>query len=679
MSISVNYSKHDGYRERTIENAESAPVTIAFAVDFESAGEKLTKRSVLEAGNIYIPIQLYPTDIKEWSHASRAADAIIKGLEPINDWGKISINIAGNGLYSFPSFVNQEDLDVFMMRTLMLVENRSDLEIRRVRSGGQTGIDEAGVKAADMLGMVAMVNGPKDYKFRIRLGHSYKDIGNKEQFERRFSDEHKHRKHLEPLAELNENLHLLPLEQRQALLRGESVQLTSGKMVEIAENSEGQDRLWCGNELFDRVRDMQETVSDVKHNYYFLYEVKYDEYMSDSIGRMTVYANSVEEAERVVENEKVKRLIDGDHYPDIVSVDTVAVVVDGNQYKVNLEELQSVIDMDRYCHNLIQNKKPEAINIWHSASENAELSNFAFRPFDFRVRENQSICFQSVEQAFQYMKTKREFSDCPYELRIKLQEAILSTTDGAKLKELGKAIPGFYIKKWNSVKEKLMADMIWASFDQNPKAKELLMNTGDVKLTHRQDKSSWKYTFPKLLMQTRNDFRRRQMIKDNYDSMRLMKGDMPINFYEGKIEPHKDVIFVFGSNYEGRHGAGAAKVAKEQFGAVYGMAEGLQGNAYAIPTKDLRVKENNGYRSVSKEDIIDNIKAMYRSAEANFAKTYMVAYSNPPDKRSLSGYSGREMIEMFLKAGPIPYNVHFNSVWKEEMTRQIKSSKGKSL
>lgn len=60
--------------------------------------------------------------------------------------------------------------------------------------------------------------------------------------------------------------------------------------------------------------------------------------------------------------------------------------------------------------------------------------------------------------------------------------------------------------------------------------------------------------------------------------------------YEGLITPDANTIFVFGSNPEGRHGAGAAKTAREKFGAQYGQGEGLQGNSYAIPTKDLRSK-----------------------------------------------------------------------------------------
>ena len=75
-----------------------------------------------------------------------------------------------------------------------------------------------------------------------------------------------------------------------------------------------------------------------------------------------------------------------------------------------------------------------------------------------------------------------------------------------------------------------------------------------------------------------------------------------MNYYSGYINELKEnEVFVFGSNPEGRHGAGAAKVAREQFGAVYGQGEGLQGNAYALPTKDLRVKENRGFKSISPE------------------------------------------------------------------------------
>ena len=48
-------------------------------------------------------------------------------------------------------------------------------------------------------------------------------------------------------------------------------------------------------------------------------------------------------------------------------------------------------------------------------------------------------------------------------------------------------------------------------------------------------------------------------------------------------------IFVFGSNLAGIHGAGAAKFALDNHGAVYGQGIGLQGRSYAIPTKDHNI------------------------------------------------------------------------------------------
>lgn len=44
-------------------------------------------------------------------------------------------------------------------------------------------------------------------------------------------------------------------------------------------------------------------------------------------------------------------------------------------------------------------------------------------------------------------------------------------------------------------------------------------------------------------------------------------------------------IFVFGSNEQGIHGKGAALYAVKKWGAIRGIGAGLQGRAYAIPTK----------------------------------------------------------------------------------------------
>ncbi len=135
-----------------------------------------------------------------------------------------------------------------------------------------------------------------------------------------------------------------------------------------------------------------------------------------------------------------------------------------------------------------------------------------------------------------------------------------------------------------------------------------------------------------------------------------------VNFYKGNILPNPDVVFVFGSNPEGRHGAGAAKIAKLYFGAVYGQGEGLQGRSYAIPTKDLRVKQNNGFKSIPSGEITKSIRRMYSVARQHPEKKFMIAYRNTYT-RSLNGYTGIEMIRMFIDAGPIPENIWFSMEW----------------
>lgn len=58
--------------------------------------------------------------------------------------------------------------------------------------------------------------------------------------------------------------------------------------------------------------------------------------------------------------------------------------------------------------------------------------------------------------------------------------------------------------------------------------------------------------------------------------------------YIFQLNPNE--VFVFGSNLAGRHGKGAAKQAMS-WGAQYGNPEGLQGQTYAIPTKDKSIRK----------------------------------------------------------------------------------------
>lgn len=49
-----------------------------------------------------------------------------------------------------------------------------------------------------------------------------------------------------------------------------------------------------------------------------------------------------------------------------------------------------------------------------------------------------------------------------------------------------------------------------------------------------------------------------------------------------QLEPME--VFVFGSNLQGAHYGGAARIAHMRFGAEWGVGVGLRGQSYAIPT-----------------------------------------------------------------------------------------------
>lgn len=64
----------------------------------------------------------------------------------------------------------------------------------------------------------------------------------------------------------------------------------------------------------------------------------------------------------------------------------------------------------------------------------------------------------------------------------------------------------------------------------------------------------------------------------------------------------ESLIFVFGSNLAGRHGAGAAKYAKDQLGAKHGVGYGPSGRTFAIPTKDAGLTAE-GLKTLKNEEI----------------------------------------------------------------------------
>ena len=155
--------------------------------------------------------------------------------------------------------------------------------------------------------------------------------------------------------------------------------------------------------------------------------------------------------------------------------------------------------------------------------------------------------------------------------------------------------------------------------------------------------------------------------KEEFESNNIQERRTYIGLID-KLRPNQ--VFVFGSNTEGRHGAGAAKTAKDKFGAIYGQAEGPQGQSYAIITKDL-TKDDKKHPSRTKEQIIEQIHKLYEYAKANPNKEFLVAYSSTG--RNLNYYTNQEMAEMFANE-EIPSNIVFEEGFNELVSNSNKTS-----
>lgn len=110
------------------------------------------------------------------------------------------------------------------------------------------------------------------------------------------------------------------------------------------------------------------------------------------------------------------------------------------------------------------------------------------------------------------------------------------------------------------------------------------------------------------------------------------------------------MVFVFGSNLRGVHGAGAAAYAVKHEGAVFGEGIGYHGNSYAIPTKDYTIQ------TLSLAYIIDHINKFIEFANKHSELEFKVTQIGC----GLAGYTAGQMAPLFRDA---PFNCYFDSVW----------------
>jgi len=148
------------YKPRTVHNAHTADLTVAFAEDFNSAGEKLTKR---EAGDRYVAIHLSTDPLV----AARMLYAACK------KHNVSTLNVAGNGIYSLSgewsqgqlsdkqkfeyldegSLINEFQVSLNQWVYMVIAKVHEFWPLTNLISGGQTGADWAGGIAGEAIGL----------------------------------------------------------------------------------------------------------------------------------------------------------------------------------------------------------------------------------------------------------------------------------------------------------------------------------------------------------------------------------------------------------------------------------------------------------------------------------------------------------------------------------------------
>ena len=108
-------------------------------------------------------------------------------------------------------------------------------------------------------------------------------------------------------------------------------------------------------------------------------------------------------------------------------------------------------------------------------------------------------------------------------------------------------------------------------------------------------------------------------------------------------------IFVFGSNLRGMHGGGAARVALDKFGAIWGKGVGLQGQSYGIPTMQ-------GGVGTIKPYVDDFIEFARTHPEMRFLVTRIGC--------GIAGFSDEEIAPLFKEAVEVENICLPNTFWE---------------
>ena len=173
------------YCHSTWLNALCSDITLSFAADFSSPGEITTKKW---AGDKFIPCQLTEElllAVLDEAGLDTAAASIIKSIKRNPNYNKkgIRLNITGNDIKTLRAHGWDTDTLSVLIESVLKKCPSEGVNIEEVRSGGQTGADEAGILSAMWMFLECRVLAPEGFRWRDENGIDHEG---REEFEDRF-------------------------------------------------------------------------------------------------------------------------------------------------------------------------------------------------------------------------------------------------------------------------------------------------------------------------------------------------------------------------------------------------------------------------------------------------------------------------------------------------------------
>lgn len=226
-----------------------------------------------------------------------------------------------------------------------------------------------------------------------------------------------------------------------------------------------------------------------------------------------VISDEIDDIKKAWDTGKYKRIVigkgDGFFNTKISNISETRTPALYKELKAQLKGLKDYVNGTKQT----QSNTPSTINIWAGSKENANLSNFAIRPFTIKAGvqifghsflTKTSFQFSSVEQAFQMFKAtfaKKEGRD---EI---VRQLMVHNKPGSYYKALGRKLnidQKVLDEQWDkptgieydfpdgkhqaSLADFALFIFMKMSFDANPQAKKALLDTGKAKFTHNNEK-----------------------------------------------------------------------------------------------------------------------------------------------------------------------------------------------